>query len=116
MDRGWFKIHNFLEAGMTATTKAAQCLEGKMNSICDWLMQTMEREVMFSGRLPTFDLLIWVDENTNKIMFSSFEKPERSAMPEITRMATLNQEMSRRMVNTSKMVKEEERCEIIGGL
>ena len=106
---------------MTATTKAAQCLEGMMNSICGWLKLTMETEEMFSGRLPTLDLEIWIEEVTNKIMFTFYEKPmvartvlmKRSAMPENTRMATLNQEMIRRMVNTSEMVGEEERCEIV---
>ena len=109
------------QAGMTATTKAAQCLEGMMNSICGWLKLTMETEEMFSGRLPTLDLEIWIEEVTNKIMFTFYEKPmvartvlmKRSAMPENTRMATLNQEMIRRMVNTSEMVGEEERCEIV---
>ena len=67
------------------------------------------------------DLEIWIEEGTNKIMFTFYEKPmvartvlmKRSAMPENTRMATLNQEMIRRMVNTSEMVGEEERCEIV---
>ena len=38
---------------------------------------------------------------------------KRSAMPENTRMATLNQEMIRRMVNPSERVGDEDRCEIV---
>ena len=37
----------------------------------------------------------------------------RSAMPEGTRRATLNQELIRRMVNTSEMVEMEKRLEIV---
>ena len=37
----------------------------------------------------------------------------RSAMPETTRRATLNQELIRRMVNTSEMVSNEKRVEIV---
>ena len=66
---------------------------------------------MFNGVLPTLDLVIWVSNN-NKVMFSFFEKEmvspmvlhKRSAMPEGVRRATLNQELVRRMVNTSEMV------------
>ena len=54
-------------------------------------------------------------------MFSFYEKPmvartvlmKRSAMPENTRMATLNQEMIRRMINTSERAGDDERCEIV---
>ena len=76
---------------------------------------------MFGGKLPTLDVMIWVDETSNKIMFSFYEKPmvartvlmRRSAMPENTRMATLNQEMIRRMVNTSELVSMETRLEVV---
>ena len=76
---------------------------------------------MFQGKLPTLDIKIWIDEKTNRVMFSFFEKPmvartvlmKRSAMPENTRMATLNQEMIRRMVNTSEHVDMDTRLEVI---
>jgi hypothetical protein len=57
--------------GMSATSKAAEV----MNSICGWLKLTMETEEMFDGKLPTLDVMIWVEETTNLIMFSFYEKP-----------------------------------------
>ena len=79
-----------------------------MNSICSWLRLTMEHEEMFDGVLPTLDLKIWVDKN-NKVVFSFFEK----SMPESIRRATLNQEMVRRMVNTSELVDMKERIQVV---
>ena len=75
---------------------------------------------MFGGVLPTLDLEMWVSE-TNKILFSFFEKKmvspmvlhKRSAMPEGVRRATLNQELIRRMRNTSELVCMKKRIEII---
>ena len=75
---------------------------------------------MFGGWLPTLDLEIKTLEN-NKVMFQYFEKPmvpnmalhRRSAMPKATRRATLNQELIRRMVNTSEMVSDDRRVEIV---
>ena len=86
--------------------------KGMMNSICGWLKLTMETEEMFSGRLATLDLEIWIEEVTNTIMFTFYEKPmvartvlmKRSAMPEKTWMAILNQEVIWRMVNNSEML------------
>ena len=67
------------------------------------------------------DVEISVEDASNKVLFSFFEKPmvastvlmQRSAMPENTKMATLNQEMIRRMVNTSELVDIEKRLEVI---
>ena len=106
--------------GMTILAKTTQVLERIMNSICSWLELTMETEEMFNGVLPTLDLEIWVTES-NKIMFSFFEKSmtaqlvlhKRSAIPEGVRRATLNQEMVRRMINTSEGVPIEKRLEIV---
>ena len=75
---------------------------------------------MFGGVLPTLDLIIWVNTH-NKVLFSFYEKEmvspmvlhKRSAMPESVRRATLNQEMVRRMVNTSEMVDMEKRLEVV---
>ena len=75
---------------------------------------------MFNGVLPTLDLEIWVRDD-KKILYQYFENAmvpnmvlhRRSAMPEGTRRATLNQEMIRRMVNTSEMVGMTKRLEII---
>ena len=91
-----------------------------MNGICGWLILTMENETMFDGTLPTLDLQIWVNSE-NKILYQYYEKlttpttvlHSRSAIPEATRRATLNQEMIRRMKNTSELVGEETRLRIV---
>ena len=107
-------------AGVTLLQKTSEVLEGAMNSICSWLRLTMEHEEMFNGVLPTLDMIIWVN-NSNKVLFSFFEKTmvspmvlhKRSAMPESIRRATLNQELVRRMVNTSELVDNEKRLEVV---
>ena len=94
--------------GMTGLQKTMQILEGMMNSICDWLNFTMESVDDFGEKIPTLDLNIWVKED-NMVVYIFYQKPmassmvihKRSAMPENMRMATLNQEVIRRMINTS---------------
>ena len=44
------------ERGLSPTAKAAEILEGMMNSICGWLRLTMETEEMFDGNLGCRDL------------------------------------------------------------
>ena len=109
-----------LQAGMSILQKTSDVLQGMMNSICCWLKLTMEHEEMFGGVLPTLDLELWVSKE-NKILFSFFLKGmispmvlhKRSAMPEGVRRATLNQELIRRMVNTSELVDMNKRLEIV---
>ena len=75
---------------------------------------------MFNGVLPTLDLVIWISD-TNKVLFSFFKKEmvspmvlhKRSAMPEGVRRATLNQELMRRLVNTSEMVDIKQRVAVV---
>merc|ERR1711940_508845 len=75
---------------------------------------------MFGGWLPTLDLEIRIDDQ-NRVVYRYYEKPmipnmvlhRRSAMPESTRRSTLNQELIRRMINTSELVSLEERIDII---
>ena len=109
-----------LEADLTLLEKTTEILKEVMNGICGWLVLTMEMELMFNGTLPTLDLQIWVNES-NKILYKYYEKPTtpitvlhaRSAIPEATIRATLNQEMIRRMTNTSELVDEESRIIIV---
>ena len=109
-----------LEAGMTLLEKTTEILKEVMNGICGWLVLTMETELMFDGTLPTLDLQIWVNSD-NIISYKYYEKPTtpttvlhaRSAIPEATRRATLNQEMIRRMTNTSEVVDDKVRVEIV---
>ena len=105
---------------MTPLGKTTEILHQVMNNLCDWLVLTMENEEMFGGVLPTLDLEIWVNE-VNMVLYQYYEKSmtpnmvlhKRSAMPEGTRRATLNQELIRRMINTSELVSNEKRIEII---
>ena len=71
-------------------------------------------------RLPTLDLNIWVDAENNTL-WSFYSKPmscnyviqRESAMPKKNiKITTLNQEVIRRMVNTSEMVDEETKIRI----
>ena len=109
-----------MEAGMTLLEKTTEILKDIMNGICGWLVLTMETELMFDGTLPTLDLQIWVNKE-NKIVYKYYEKPTtpitvlhaRSAIPEATRRASLNQEIIRRMTNTSELVGEEIRIGIV---
>ena len=111
------------EMGMTPLKKTTFIMEGIMNSICSWLVLTMETEDMFVDRkLPTLDIKIWVTVD-NIILFTFFEKEmvspmvlhKRSAMPEGIRRATLNQEMVRRMVNTSERIPLIDRLMVVDG-
>ena len=100
-----------INAGLTILEKTSEILKEIMNGICGWLVLTMETELMFGGTLPTLDLQLWVSDE-NKVLYKYYEKPTtpitvlhaRSAIPEATRRATLNQEMIRRMTNTSELV------------
>ena len=92
-----------------------------MNSICAFLTLTIETADDFpDNRLPTLELNIWVGMD-NMIYYVFFEKimastqtiQRRSAMPENGRMATLNQELVRRMLNTSKDLGMDERVIVV---
>ena len=95
--------------GMTGLQKTVEVLKGMLNSICDFLVLTMESADDFDGRLPMLDLNIWISkDNTTYYIF--FEKPmassmviqRRAARIENMQMARLFQEVIRRMMNTSE--------------
>ena len=90
-----------LAGGMTGLEKTTEILKAIMNIIS----LTMETEVDFGGVLSTLDLTIWVRDD-NKTMYIFYSKPmaskSRSAMPDNMKIVTLNQEVIRRMVNTSE--------------
>ena len=117
--RAWMEEER--KSGMSVLQKTTEILKDIMNSICNWLTLTMENEEMFGGTLPTLDLQLWVRREDNKVLLSYYEKPmipntvlhARSAIPESIRRSTLNQELIRRMVNTSELVKESMRLEIV---
>jgi hypothetical protein len=107
--------------GMSGLDKSLEVLEKMMNSICWFLNLTMESVKDFEGVLPTLDLIIWVRAEDNKTMYSFYQKPmasnmviqKVSTMPENMRMSTLNQEMTRRMMNTNEMVPMEQRITVV---
>ena len=92
--------------GLEKTIEIVKCM---MNSVCNFLTLTMESILDFDGVLPTLDLSLWVDED-NRTMFMFVSKrmasnmclQQRSAMPENMKIATINQEVIRRMCNTSE--------------
>ena len=110
------------EKGMTGLEKSLEVMEMMMNSISWFLNLTMESGRDFEGGvLPTLDLVLWVRPEDNKTLYSFYEKPmasnmviqKTSAMPENMRMSTLNQEMTRRMMNTSELVPMEQRLKVV---
>ena len=110
-----------MELGMTGLAKTMEILRMIMNSICSFLNLTMESEVDFGGVLPSLDLNLWIRKEDNRTLYAFYEKPmatnmmiqKKSAMPENMRMSSLNQEMYRRMTNTSELVTLEQRLEIV---
>ena len=105
-------------AGMTGLQKTLEVFQMMMNDVCSFLKLTMESVDDYGGRLPTLDLTIWVRED-NKTMYLFYEKPmasnmviqKKSAMPENMKIATLNQEVVRRMMNTSEEL-DMGRCQV----
>jgi hypothetical protein len=112
--------------GMTELEKTLEVIQAIMNSICSFLKLTMETVLDFEGVLPTLDLVIWVGDN-NKVLYRHYQKPmasnmvlqRGSAMPENMKVASLNQEVIRRMMNTSEeldiSVKTEVADEVVRG-
>ena len=87
-----------------------------MNSIFKELKFTTETcEDFKNWRLPTLDMEIWVENR--KLMYNFWEKPmvrnqtihKESALPENSKIASLTQEVIRRMRNTSELVGNNER-------
>ena len=85
-------------------------LEKVMNSIFPNIQFEIEVPEQFSdGRLPTLDFSLWINEE-NILMYNYYEKPmsspycitEQSAMPESAKVASLSQDLVRRMQNTSE--------------
>ena len=104
---------------MTGLKKTLEGMRDMMNYICNFLTLTMESVLDFDGKLPTLDLIIWVRED-NKTMFMFYSKPmasnmvlqRSSAMPENMKISTLNQEVIRRMANTSEDLEDSIRLEV----
>ena len=89
--------------------------------IFSFLQFTVETELDFQDRrLPTLDFKLWVgpDNITN---YTFFEKPtstnqllhKDTALPENTKMSSLNQEVVRRMLHVSERLDIEERVIVL---
>ena len=106
--------------GMTGLEKTLEIIHAIMNSICNFLKLTMESVLDFDGVLPTLDLIIWVGDD-DKILYKFYQKPmcsnmvlqRGSAKPENMKVASLNQEMIRRMINTSEDLDIGERVNVV---
>ena len=92
---------------MAGLEQTIQVIRAMMNSICDFLTLTMEPILDFGGFLPTMYMFY------SKPMASNMCLQQISAMPEIMEIATLNQEMIRRMVNTSEDMDVSSRLQVL---
>ena len=101
------------EAGMTGLQKTVEIFQSMMNQACNFLTMTMDTADDFNGVLPTLDLELWVRvREDNKTMYSFYGKQMSSnmviqrsnSMPENMLVASLNQEVTRRMMNASEML------------
>ena len=108
------------EESVSRQGRTARTLKGIMNSIHPELVCTSEvGEEFEDGRLPTLDTNVWIEDG--RVKYSFFEKPtatskvihKKSALSENCKMASLSQNLVRRMRNTSELVAIEERVKIV---
>ena len=98
------------EADVSETAKTASVLGEMMNCVMPELKFTTETHEDFQDKtLPTLDTQLWVNEE-GYIRYSYYEKPmctkkvisKRSAMAENGKIASLSQDLIRRLKNTSQ--------------
>ena len=108
------------EEGKTNNEKTAEVLKCIMNSIFPSTQFTTETAEDFaSATLPTLDTQLWV--HNDKVMYSYYEKPtsskqviaRKSAMSENGKVASLSQDLVRRLKNTNLELPQEEKNEIV---
>ena len=108
------------EMGISKEAKTASVMLDIQNSIFACLKFEMETPEMFpENKLPTLDFKVWV--NGNKLLYSFFQKSmakktliqRKSALGENCKIASLSQNMVRRMKNTSEDLPNSERIAII---
>ena len=101
--------------------RTCEIVRQSLNLIYPFLNFTIESEEDFEDRrLPTLDFKPWVRED-NLVLYTFFEKPTSSnqmlhrhtALSENTKMATLNAEVVRRMLNVSEELLIMERVEVL---
>ena len=113
------------ESNQSDNERTSKEIRKVMNSVYQNIQFTSEIPSDFENqRLPTLDFEMWLEkegENKGKILHTFFEKPmsskycvmEKGAMPQNTKTSTLSQEIVRRMMNTSELVNQIERNQII---
>ena len=108
-------------SGTSAARMSAEILVGMMNDVFPFLNFTIELGEDFpDGKLPSLDTTVWV-ENGWKILFEFFEKTmatnlmveAKSALSNEVKMATLSEEITRRLRNTSLELNIPRRLEIL---
>ena len=99
-------------SGISSSRRTANILVGMMNDIFPFLNFTIELgEDFVDGKLPSLDTKIWVQDGW-KILFEFFEKTMTSnltveagsALSKDVKMATLSEEITRRLRNTGLLL------------
>ena len=106
---------------LTPTERTMNILHGTMMGLENFLNFTMETHENFdSGWLPTLDTDIRVTEQ-NIVDYNFYEKPmasnmciqKKSAMEENSKMKTLANDLTRRLLNTSERLSMDERIKVV---
>ena len=105
----------------TDLERTCEIVRCSLNMIYPFLNFTIESVDDFEDRrLPTLDFKMWVTED-NIVMYTFFEKPtssnqmlhRNSALSENVKMATMNAEIIRRMMNVSELLPDHERITVL---
>ena len=109
------------KAGLSSSRRTALIIVAMMNDIFNFLNFTIELgEDFVDGKLPSLDINIWV-VNGRLILFEHFEKTmasnlvveAKSALSKEVKLATLSEEIARRLRNTSQRLDSARRLEIV---
>ena len=108
------------QEGLSDIRRTSRELQKVMNGIFKNLKFEMEIGEDFEDeKLPTLDYKCWME--SNKILYSFYEKPmaskytimKKSALSENSKVASLSQDLVRRMKNTSERLTIKERVRIV---
>ena len=109
-----------LSEGISKEIKTSRVMLDIQNSVFSCLSFEMETPEMFSDKkLPTLDFICWV--KNNKIQYSFYQKPmakktviqRKSALGKNCKIASLSQNLVRRMKNTCEDLPDSDRIQII---
>ena len=117
----WCKKWEVEDCNIDATERTSKILHHTMNDIEEFLTFTMETSLDFSsGWLATLDTDLQMTEK-NTLEYKFYEKPMSSnvtvqkdtAMDENQKIKTLSNELTRRLLNTSESLGDEERVVVV---